>query len=247
MDVVLGEGEDFAVGAFALVGDGPVAAEDHSVLAEGVPQDVEIPSVVSDIGWCRADGALQVHHAGELAEHVGPFGGALDEIDGVGFWVVAVHFDAGTVVDDDTQLGDGIGDFERALAASEVEGEIAVREQAELFDVIGIPAARTDAAVDRILREAIEVGFEGVVVGIEVADEADDERVVLREVEDPLIVFDPFAALDDDDAIDASGHCDILTTIGAGRFVEDGVVLGWPGGALGARGVVKMDVGVYDH
>ena len=71
------------------------------------------------------------------------------------------------------------------------------------------------------------------VAHVEVADEAEDKRLVLGEVEYPLVVFDPFAAFDDDGAIDADGNSPFLEPIGACGFVDEVVGFG-PGDALGS-------------
>ena len=75
-----------------------------------------------------------------------------------------------------------------------------VRVRGLLRDVASPEVAVADAAKQRVLVVALEVLGELGLVGLEIADHADDERILLRDLEDPQVVLDPRARLDLDGA-----------------------------------------------
>ena len=69
-----------------------------------------------------------------------------------------------------------------------------------LRDIPSPQIALPDAAEQRVLVIAAEVFCELRFVGLEVADDADDDRIPLGDVEHPEVVFDPGTCLDFDGA-----------------------------------------------
>ncbi len=80
----------------------------------------------------------------------------------------------------------------------------------------------------------------------QVADEADDERLLGRKVEHPLVVLDPRAGLDDDGAGHGPGSREGEVILGQHRAIEQLVLAGGPRDTLRAGRVVEMGVGVDD-
>src|SRR4029077_14454930 len=78
-----------------------------------------------------------------------------------------------------------------------------VRVRGLLRDVASPEVSVADAAKQRVLVVALEVLGELGLVGLEIAQHADDDRIFLRDLEDPQVVLDPRARLDLDRADDA--------------------------------------------
>ena len=78
-----------------------------------------------------------------------------------------------------------------------------VRVRGLLRDVASPEVSVADAAKQRVLVVALEVLGELGLVRLEIADHADDDRILLRDLEDPQVVLDPRARLDLDRADDA--------------------------------------------
>ena len=86
-----------------------------------------------------------------------------------------------------------------------VEHEIGIGQQFQavdehrvvrlLRDVTSPEIPVADPAEERVLPVTIEVLLEFRLVGLQVADDADDDRVALRDLEHPEVVFDPRARL----------------------------------------------------
>ena len=78
------------------------------------------------------------------------------------------------------------------------------------------------------------------------ADEANDERISFREVEDPLIILKPFAGLDDDGADNVERGRQRAEFRREHRPVEQRIGLRGPRDPLRPSGVVKMRVRIDD-
>tara|TARA_B100001964_G_scaffold228410_1_gene279512 strand:- start:279 stop:650 length:372 start_codon:yes stop_codon:yes gene_type:complete len=116
----------------------------------------------------------------------------------------------------------------------------------ESVEVIRFPQSCSDSPENRVSAEVIDMFRETLVVDIKVADKAEDEGFVVREIQDPLIVLNPFTAFNDDRSVhtDWPGafNASVRERGGVNRIVRIG-----PGGAFRAVGVIKVDVGVDDH
>ena len=108
-----------------------------------------------------------------------------------------------------------------------IEHEVGVGEELEpidenrivrlLRDIAPPQIAVSDAAEERMLPVAIEVLLELGLVGFQIADHADDDRVALRNVEHPEVVFDPGARFHFDRADRTQRHRQLAIAIGVGR------------------------------
>ena len=98
-----------------------------------------------------------------------------------------------------------------------------------------------------LLVEAVELLAEAGVGGLEMADRADDDGVVLGDVEDPLRVFDERAGFDLDRAADAERLGEGAVARRQRGLVQRRVVFGRPRHAAGTGGVEEMNVRVDDR
>ena len=143
------------------------------------------------------------------------------------------------------------------LRIRRVEHEVGVGEQLEpvdedrivglLRDVASPQVAVPDAAEKRVFPVAIEVLLELGLVGFEIADDADDDRVALRDFEHPEVVFDPRARFHFDGADRAQRHRELAIAIGVRgnrrRACRARTAIRR---ALRTRGIEEMNVGVDD-
>lgn len=231
----LGAGEVFGVGALAEA-DGPVGAVEEAVFGEGVED--------------ACGGFVPVGFVPEVGEFGVDVGAGFEGLEGGVFL-------EGEVVENDAKGGDGVveagGGGDDEGAADGIEGEVGFGEAAEVVEEDGaaevfgegIPAD-PDAEEEGVGAEAGELLGEGGLAGFEAADEAADEGVAAGEFEDPGVVLDPGGGFDDDGAGDAEGLSEGGEFGGEDGSMEERVG-GWrPGDALGAGGVVEVDVGIED-
>jgi hypothetical protein len=102
-----------------------------------------------------------------------------------------------------------------------------------------------DAAKQRVLVVALEVLGELGLVRLEIAHHSDDDRILLRDLEDPQVVLDPWARFDLDGADDAERNGELAIAFRVGSDA-------WHAGRTGVRRalrairVVHVNVGVDD-
>ena len=89
---------------------------------------------------------------------------------------------------------------------------------------VGRPQPGADAPEDRMGGEPIQVFGELLVVRVQVAHQTQESGLVVGQIQDPLVVFNPFAALDHDAAVDAGGNGALEPAVRPGGVVEDFVV-----------------------
>ena len=83
--------------------------------------------------------------------------------------------------------------------------------------------------------------------GLQIPDRPDDDLVLRRHVEHPLVVLEPGAGFHFDRAYDAQRHGDLAIPVGQRRLVQDLVIFRRPGHALRARRVEQMNMRVDDR
>lgn len=163
----------------------------------------------------------------------------------------------GEVVEDEAEGGDGVVEagcgFDERGAADEVKGEAGGGELAEVGEEDGVCEVLVeglnvdaDAEKEGVGLEAGQLLGEGGLSGLEAADEAADQGVTAGEVEDPGVVVEPGGGFDDDGSRDPEGLGQGGEFGGEDGAMEEGVGGRGPGDALGAGGVVEVDVGIED-
>jgi hypothetical protein len=85
-----------------------------------------------------------------------------------------------------------------------------------------------------------------ITIGIDVADKTDVKAVIFDEIQNPLVVRNAITGFDDDNSGHTCGFGDTIELSWKVGFVEDFVILGWPGYSFFAVGVIKVDVSVND-
>ena len=105
-----------------------------------------------------------------------------------------------------------------------------------LRDVASPEVSVADAAKQRVLVVALEVLGELGLVRFEFADHADDDRIVLRDLEHPQVVLDPRARLDLDRADDAQRNRELPIALRVGCHA-------WHAGRTGIRRALRGDPG----
>ena len=83
--------------------------------------------------------------------------------------------------------------------------------------------------------------------GLQIPDRPDDDLVLGRHVEHPLVVLQKGAGFHFDRAYDAQRHGDLAIPVGQRRLVQDLVIFRRPGHALRACRVEQMNMRVDDR
>ena len=254
-EVGIDDVEDGGVGG-TCVGDGPVAAKEEAVWAEGLPEVVEDGQVVGGVCGGLAFGAFHLlDEGGDFHKDVGVLGEFLDVLlptggDGSGI------AGAAEVVDDDAEVGDICGELEGVRegigGAVEIEGEAAAGEEFGGGEDGGLVLFQTDelappadAAEEGMGGETCEMLGETGIGGIKISHTSEDAFLTSGKIEHPLIILQPRAGFDDDGLPDAV-RASLRAPVGRHDFAVELGALVRPGNALGPCGIVEMCVGIDD-
>ena len=198
----------------------------------------------------------------DLAPDVFVFGKLLDGGDPLLWCGFAVEVIADDVIHHDVELGDLarqlidlLHGFGPLSIDEEIDAEIELGQFAEAGDeflvavVDGLflfPVPGADADKARVFLELLYLRSEVRSVGIDVSDEANEIVVAFDKIKDPAVVIRSVTGFDDDHTGESGGFGDLVEFRREVRFVENLIVLGRPGNAFFARGVVEVDVRI-DH
>ena len=145
------------------------------------------------------------------------------------------------------------GDWGQSFGTGQhVEREIAIREQSQIaahrrsIQSRLVPNPDAEAAKDRIRREAFQLRRKFRPSRFDIAHQANQRFVAGREVEHPLVVFEPRAGFDHHRAGDAEGLGELAEFLRQHGPVQDRVILRWPRHTLRSRGIVEVRVCVDD-
>src|ERR1035441_8135648 len=108
-----------------------------------------------------------------------------------------------------------------------------------------VPDADTEK--ERILVEASEIASKTGLAWFEVSNRSDENRVLRRKVENPLVVFDERTRLHLDDAGDSERLRESDKLVGEDSPVQLRLILGRPGYAARASRIVEMRVRINDR
>ena len=122
-----------------------------------------------------------------------------------------------------------------------------VGEKRPSLQVGKVPAAAANAAKERVSRQAVNVAFEILPVGIDVAHQPDDPRVISGQIQNPLIVRQPRTSLHHHRPSHPFGRSESAVVLWQYRAVEQFVVSRRPRHAFRPRGIVEMGMSVDDH
>lgn len=262
-DEVARNGEGLGVGG-DVIAVGPIGAEEDAIGTKERPEGIDLCEVGRACALLLA--GVWRENLGELREDVGgvcelfEVGVVEAELGGIGG-----RLRVRQVVDDNAELGDLLreienGSDEGGIGVGGFEGETGLGERTEIVQEswpgaglrevrgeVTIPEiAVADAQKEGAAMQAIKICTEAGRAGDEIADEADHERVLLDDVEQPVVVGGERAGFNRDRADDAERCGESLEAVWKGWVVDQVAGLG-PGNATGTRWVEEMDVRVEDR
>ena len=160
------------------------------------------------------------------------------------------------MIDDDTQRGDRFREarnfWQSVRTSQDIKRETELGELTKIAQHrrIGergfLPHTNADAAKQWIAGEAFQLRRELRATGLYVAHDATNARMILREVEHPLIVVEPRAGFDHHGASDAMRLRELQEFLRINGTVKHSIAFGWPRHALRTRGIIKVRVRVED-
>ena len=137
-----------------------------------------------------------------------------------------------------------------------IEDEAGVREKLQAGNEVRMREFRADIAApqvstanaekQRVTVEFIQITAEILLAGLKVADGSNDDLVFGGDIEDPLIIGEPWAAFDLNSADYSEAFRDAAISGGQRRMIEDRVVFWRPRDALRARRVEQVNMCVDD-
>lgn len=120
--------------------DGPVAAVDDAVFAEGVPERVERGAIEFHIRRRGVFATCAFREGGDFHKDILMRRNHSNAFEPFGIGSGVCDTDPGAVIDDDAEIGNVGGDLGNAgdlvRTAEEIEGEIAIGEELEIADEI---------------------------------------------------------------------------------------------------------------
>jgi len=95
--------------------------------------------------------------------------------------------------------------------------------------------------------EAIELLTEVRLARFEIANRSNDDGIFGGDIQNPLVVFQPWTGFYLDCAYYAEGRRDFAVPVRHCRLIQDCIALVWPRNSLRARRVEQMNMRIYDR
>src|ERR1700690_603088 len=242
-----------------LVAVRPVAPVEHAVVSEDVHDLVEPRAVEPGV---RGDAVAldPAQHLRNLHVDLRPVPESLHAVI-VGRKVRAPggRHHLRQVVDDHAKAGHPVAHAhdvgqKRHARVRRVQHQVGVGQGLQVGDELRLVELRArvpsqpvaDPAEERVLVETLEIRPEVGRAGHQVPDGAHHDVVLARDIEHPLVVLEPAAALDLNGANDAQRLADGAVARRQRRLVQYGDLRVGPWRALGTERIEQMDVGVDD-
>ena len=110
-----------------------------------------------------------------------------------------------------------------------------------------MPAAEADSAKKRVRGEPFQIASKIRIGRFEMSNETDDERFICRQIENPLVIFNPLACFNDYCAGYAFRHGQCFVVVGQDGAVKHLVIRIRPRHSLWPGGFVEMRMCINNH